>query len=51
MTLVNAALASVHVRGAFAVRVRGQVQRHAVDENGEVGSMVEIEAAQESRGE
>src|SRR5580704_18435922 len=36
----------VHVRVPFAVRVRRQVKRHIVDENGEVCTMVEIEAAQ-----
>ena len=36
----------VHVRVALAMRVRRQVQRHAVDENGEVRAVVEIEAAQ-----
>ena len=35
----------VHVRVSFAVRVRRQVQRHIVDENGEVRAVVEIEAA------
>src|SRR5262249_20116350 len=35
----------VHVRVAFAVRVRGEVQGHIVEENGEVGTVVEIEAA------
>ncbi len=34
----------VHVRVAFAVRVRSQVQRHAVEENGDVRAMVKIEA-------
>ena len=36
----------VHVRVALAVRVRWQVQRHIVEENGDIRAMVEIEAAQ-----
>ena len=35
----------VHVRVALAVRVRRQVQRHIVDENGEIRAVVEIETA------
>ncbi len=35
----------VHVRVPFAVRVRRQVQRHTVEENGEIRAVVEIEAA------
>ena len=35
----------VHVRVPFAVRVRRQVQRHIVQENGEIRAVVEIEAA------
>ena len=37
----------VHVRVTFAVRVRRQVERHVVEINGEVGAVIEIEAAQE----
>ena len=36
----------VHVGVAFAMRVRRQVERHAVENNGEVGAMIQIEAAQ-----
>src|SRR5208282_1505444 len=35
----------VHIGVALAVRVRGQVQRHTVEENGDIRAMVEIEAA------
>src|SRR5262249_35160823 len=35
----------IHVRVTFAVRVRRQIQRHSIKENGEVCSVVEIEAA------
>ena len=35
----------VHVRVALAVRVRRQVQRRIVDEDGEIRAVVEIEAA------
>src|SRR5579883_154098 len=37
----------VHVRVALAVRVRRQVQRHIVEENGEIRAVVKIEAPQE----
>ena len=35
----------VHVRVPLAVRVRRQVQRHIVDEDGEIRAVVEIETA------
>ena len=35
----------VHVRVALAVRVRGQVQRHIVEEDSDIRAVVEIEAA------
>ena len=35
----------VHVRVALAVRVRRQVKRHIVEENGDICAVVEIEAA------
>ena len=38
---------SVEIVIALTVRVRTQVVRHAIDECGEVGAMVEIESAQE----
>src|SRR3974377_1499868 len=35
----------VHVRVPLAVRVRRQVQRHTIEENGKICAVVEIEAA------
>src|SRR5262249_33608552 len=37
----------VHVRVSLAVRVRGEVERHVVEEDREVGPVIEVEAAQE----
>ena len=37
----------IEVRVTLAVRVRAHVDRHAVDEGGEVGAVVQVEAAQE----
>jgi hypothetical protein len=36
----------IHVRVALTVRMRGKIQRHIVDEDGQIGSMIEAEATQ-----
>jgi hypothetical protein len=47
MSWTNSGRQDVQVQIALAVPVAGQVQRHAVQRGGQVGAVVQVEAAQE----